>query len=298
MNALILPENELIVVKQLPIIQEQLREIKSRVDETVSETLAMECTEDTVKIIKEKRSELNKLAAAFEDKRKEVKKAVLSPYEDFEAVYKECVIDAFKHADGELKRRIAVVEDGVKDRKQEEVEAYFAEYAENLNIDFITFPAMNIKITLSDSVKKLKEQVKTALDKINADVTMINTLQDADEIMAEYKRTYDASNAIQTVHDRHKAIEDEKRRSEERRQAEATRIETERLVREKYEQIKKEEAVILPPVEKPIETVGKTVDKIEPQPIYSATFTVQGTIEQLKALKEFLINGGYKYDNQ
>ena len=119
---------------------------------------------------------------------------------------------------------------------------------------------------------------------------MINTLQDADEIMTEYKRTYDASHAIQTVHDRHRAIDDERKRSEERRQAEAARIESERLVKEKYEQIKKEE-VILPPIEKPVD---QTVDKTE-QPIYSATFTVQGTIEQLKALKEFLNNGGYKY---
>ena len=213
MNELVAPETELIVIEQLPIIKEQLRQIKTHVDGMVAEALALDCNEETVKAIKEKRAELNKTACAFEDKRKEVKKAVLAPYEEFEAVYKECVIDAFKKADNELKSRIAIVEDGVKQNKQDDVINYFAEYAVSVNLDFVRFEDLAIKITLSDSVKKLKEQVKTALDRIYADVIMINTLQDADEIMTEYKRTYDASNAIQTVHDRHRAIDDERKRS-------------------------------------------------------------------------------------
>ena len=45
---------QLIVIKQLPIIQEQLYMIKSQVEAVVAEALAMEVTEDTVVAIKDK----------------------------------------------------------------------------------------------------------------------------------------------------------------------------------------------------------------------------------------------------
>lgn len=303
--------DDLIVIKQLPIIQEQLRQIKDRVDETVEEALAMEVTEDTVKEIKKKRSELNQLATAFEDRRKEVKKAVLAPYDAFEAVYKECVIDAFKRADAELKVRIGTVESRVVAIKEADIIAYYAEYAQNLNLDFVKYEDMHITVKLSDSAKKLKEQIKMTLDRIHADAEMIQTLDDADEVMAEYRKTFDASAAIITVKNRHKAIEEEKRRAEERRAAEAARLEAERAAKERYEQLKRDAAEKMPQVEpitaavsvsapveqKPVEDGNGGAGKFsEPVETFAATFTVYGTIEQLKAVKEFLNNGGYKYE--
>lgn len=304
--------DELIVIKQLPIIQEQLVQIKSQVDATVAEALAMEVTEDTVKGIKERRAELNKLATAFEERRKEVKTAVLAPYEQFEAIYKECVINAFRHADAELKSRIATVEDGIKQRKETEVIAYYEEYAANFNLDFVSYKDMNINVRLSDSVKKLKEQIKTTLDTMFSDAEMISTMEHADEIMTEYKKTFNAASAVLTVTNRHKAIEEERKRAEERRQAEAARLEAERVAKERYEQMLKEQAaaalpqnepiaapvaVEVPQEQKPIEDGnGAYVKFTEPVETFSATFTVFGTIEQLKAVKTFLNDGGYKYE--
>ena len=40
-------ENNLIVVKQLPIIEDQLRQVKTSVDERVAQVLALACTEAT-----------------------------------------------------------------------------------------------------------------------------------------------------------------------------------------------------------------------------------------------------------
>ena len=40
-------ENNLIVVKQLPIIEDQLRQVKASVDERVAQVLALACTEAT-----------------------------------------------------------------------------------------------------------------------------------------------------------------------------------------------------------------------------------------------------------
>ena len=57
--------NELIVIEQLPVIKEQLKLASAEVDKKVEEAMALVCTEDNVKIIKEVRASLNKEAKVF-----------------------------------------------------------------------------------------------------------------------------------------------------------------------------------------------------------------------------------------
>lgn len=97
---------ELIVVKQLPEIEERLRTVKESVDRRVADALAMVCTEETVQAVKAERAKLNQEFAILEDQRKAAKKAVLEPYEQFEKTYKECVSDAFRRADADLKKKL------------------------------------------------------------------------------------------------------------------------------------------------------------------------------------------------
>lgn len=312
-TAMVAPETtgeaaQLIVIKQLPIIQEQLYMIKSQVEAVVAEALALEVTEDTVIAIKDKRAELNKMFAAFEERRKEVKKAVLAPYDAFEEAFKECITVPFKGADAELKSRIAFVENGVKDGKRAEVAAYFAEYAESLDIDFVTFDDMNLKVNLSDSKKKLQTSAKAFLDGIESGMKMIATFQEhSDEIMAEFKHNgYDASAAVVTISNRHKAIEREQAIAEERKQREAERAAHEaRLQAEmdaqakampQNEPISAPVSVEAPTEQKPVEDGnGVPAEFTTPQDTFAMTFTVTGTLDELRAVKKFLIDGGYKY---
>lgn len=70
-------ENNLIVVKQLPIIEDQLRQVKASVDARVAQALALACTEETYKDVKKARAELNKEFQDLEARRREVKKRFL-----------------------------------------------------------------------------------------------------------------------------------------------------------------------------------------------------------------------------
>lgn len=70
-------ENNLIVVKQLPIIEDQLRQVKASVDERVAQVLALACTEATYKDVKKARAELNKEFQDLEARRREVKRPSL-----------------------------------------------------------------------------------------------------------------------------------------------------------------------------------------------------------------------------
>lgn len=273
----------IIEVKQLPIIVEQLQEVKAEVTAKVEQALSLVCTEDTVKDVKKVRSELNKELKDYEERRKAVKTAIMKPYNDFEEIYKDCISDTYKKADTELKGKIDSVENELKEKKRKEVWYYFEELCEANSLDFITFENANINVTLSASMKSLKEQAKAFVDKIVDDLNLIDTQEHKDEILYEYKQSLNVSNAITTVANRYKAIEEAKAREEERKAREQAEAEATAKVESVVE-------AVAPPTVEPI------APPVEEEKTYTLKFTVRGTMPQLKALKEFLNNGGYDYE--
>lgn len=276
-------ENNIIQVKQLPIIVEQLHEVKAEVTAKVEQALSLVCTEDTVKDVKKVRSELNKELKDYEERRKAVKKAIMTPYEQFETVYKDCISDTYKKADTELKGKIDSVENELKEEKKAEVKGYFDEYLTATGIDFVTFENAHINVTLSASMKSLKEQAKAFIDKIVDDLNVINTQEHKDDILYEYKASLNVSAAITTVTNRYKAIEAAKAREEERKAREQAEAEAAAKVESVVE-------AVVPPTVEPI------APPVEEEKTYTLKFTVRGTMPRLKALKEFLNNGGYDYE--
>lgn len=285
--------NELIVIRQLPIIEDQLRTIHDTVLARVEDVLAMECTEETYKEVKKARSELNAQYRALEERRKEVKAQVEAPYKKFEAVYKACAGDLFSAADKQLAAKIAAVENGLKQKKAEQVYAYFDEYRESLGIpaDMVAF---GITVTLSASLKALKAQAKDYLDRVRGDLDMIATQEYKDEILVEYRKHLNASQAITAVVNRHAAIERERRMREEMAATAERKQEAVEAVREVVEAEQQPEPTPEPTIMPPV-VVERTEDA-EPPKQYSTAFRVTGTIEQLKALKNFLVDGGFTYE--
>ena len=106
--------NELIVVKQLPIIQERLKELSTEIDKKVENAKSLICTEETVKEVKQVRADMNKEFKDLEVQRKLVKEQVLAPYMQFEDIYKQYVSDKYKNADIELKNKVDSIENELK----------------------------------------------------------------------------------------------------------------------------------------------------------------------------------------
>lgn len=282
------PETNLIVVKQLPIIEEQLREIKQRFMVASEEALAMECTEETLQEVRKRRAEISKVFNALEEKRKEAKKAILAPYEAFEQVYRECVTEIYAPCDKQLATKIREVEDGLKAQKRADVEDYFNEYCVSKQIDFLSFDRLGINITLNASKKSLREQVKAFLDKVADELLLIETQDNSSEILVEYKSSLNVAQAITLVSNRHKAIESEKRKKED---AMLLAEEKEKAVAKVEKAV---EAVLPPKAETPD---NNQLDHIASK-MYQVSFTVTAAIDKIRALKEFLIKGDYQYDQQ
>lgn len=296
-------DNQLIVIRQLPIIEEQLRQVKAGIEARVSEALSLACTEETYKEVKKARAELNKEYAELEQRRKEVKAAILTPYQEFEALYKECAGDIYSAADAQLKARIAEVETGLRQERLDEVLIYFEEYRQQLGIseDLVSFTRSGIKITLSESRKALRLKAKCFLDHIAGDLALIETQEHKDEILVEYHRTLNASQAITAVSNRHKAMEEERRRREATAAAQAARAEAQAKVEAAVAEDAPAPApvpapaAVQPPVAAAAEPDGPTARPADEE-LYATTFRVIGTKARLKALKVFLNEGGYQYE--
>ena len=271
---------DLIIIKQLPQIEEHLKELSIEVEQKVENAKSLICTEENVKTIKEVRADLNKEFKEVEKQRKTVKEQVLAPYMQFEEVYKQYISDKYRSADNDLKQKINLVEKELKEHKEQEIRDYFEEYKTANNIGFITYGQARINVTLSASMKSLKEQAKQFIDKIVDDLKLIETQEHKTEILVEYKQTLNVSQAITSVTNRFKAIEEEKKKIEQEKELQKFVVDTAK------ESDKYNEQIILnsPSVEEKTEE------------ILTLKFTVRGTRTKLRELKQFLESGGYDYE--
>ena len=287
-------QSQLIVVKQIPVIIEKLESVKAEIEHKVNVACSMVCTDENYKEVKKLRSALNKEFAEFETQRKAVKSEVMTPYEHFESVYKDCISDPYKQAESTLKGTIEAFEQGLKREKYEKSEAYFDEYSQALGIDFVKFEQVGLNITRAVTVKKLRETVKSFLDKVMDDIKLIAVQEHKDEILYEYKQTLNVSAAITSVTERYKAIE-----------AERARAEAEQLERKKAELNEQINIKEYEPFTANVPTeVAAPLEEEQPamadKKIYPLSFTVYGTKTQLKdfalAVKQLINERGLKYE--
>lgn len=152
-------------------------------------------TEDSIKQAKADRAALNKFITALEDKRKEVKKQCLQPYEAFEKQMKELVAivnEPVQLIDSQVK----AYEDKQKADKLEKIQEFWegTEHPEWLKCNQI-FDQQWLKTTFS--MKKVQESITERLIQIESDVATISSLPEFSfEATEVYKQTLDLNRAI------------------------------------------------------------------------------------------------------
>ena len=284
----------LIVVKQLPIIEEHLMNMAGDVDMQVAAALSLICTEDTVKVVKKTRADLNKQFAELEEQRKAVRAADLDPYDRFQQVYDKCVSSKFKLADANLKNKIDDVEDVLRDQKEANVREYYMEKAASLHVDpeQIPFERACIKITLSASEKSLREACDAFLGRIAADLAMIEHQEFRDEILVEFRKCLSGSQAVTAVLNHHRQIEEERERA-------AKRAAAEEAAQQHAQEVRRSAAVLHEALSAPVEAAPQET----PAPVHQeaeatlkATFTAYGTRQQLAGLKNYMKENGIRYE--
>lgn len=291
MEELEVKENELIVVRQLPVIEDRLDEAFVAVQDRLNAMSNLVVTEANYKELKKTRADLNKELGELDSLRKNVKAKIEAPYKRFEGGAYKRLSDAYKDAIGKLDGEIKDVEGGLKTQKQKELLAYWEEYRQSLGLDSaIADPKRSgIKVGLSVSMNSLKMQARDYLDRIDGDLKMIDTLDNADEVLAEYRISLNVTDAVRVVDDRNKRVMDERIRRLAEEESKRAREAAEKAV---DEAIKEDEVVVTPTVSADPEATEETQEKT-----LTTAFRVSGTLAMLKELKAFLVNGGYKFES-
>ncbi len=267
--------NELITLEQLPIIKYHLEQLSVEIKDKVARATSLVVNDDTVKDVKQVRAELNKEFTELETQRKQVKQAIMSKYDEFEEIYKENVSNLYKNADAELKEKIDNVENQLKLEKQEEIEMFANQHFEINNIEqIVNFDDIGLNITLSASMKSLKEQVIAFCEKIVNDLKLIELEEYKDEILIEYKQNKDFSKSKLDVIARHKQLEEIQKQQEIKR-----------------EEKNQEEQII-----EKVEEIIAPKEVIEDDEILTVTFTITDTKEKILKVREFMKKEGIKYE--
>lgn len=266
--------NEIIKIQHLPEIFEQLEKVGKFVDEKLKGVTDLKATDANKSNLKDKRTEINNTLSILEDKRKEIKKAIETPYDVFNAKYIKEVKEKLENASKTLTGKINFIEDTQKKAKEQVLREFFEEYKVSKNIDFVDFEQMHLNIILNTTEVKYKNDIVKFLDKVSDELDLINLQSSKEEIMYEYKKTLDLANSIKIVQERKMAIE---RAAEENAKREL-------LAKQQQENITEVKRVLTTPI------------KEVKEEIYQLTFTVRGTKNQLVLLKNFLNDGGYEYE--
>ena len=289
----------LITVQQLPVIvYERLESVGQEIDKRIA-ALDLDkqlVTEDTKKAVKDTRAMLNKELDNFEEQRKHIKEQVVAPYEAFEKAYKSFIKVKYEKADGILKVKIDEFDRKLKSDKEARIRAYFTELCQSNNIDFLPFERLCLNIRLNDTDKSLKDIVNTYIDNVVKSLEFIESLTDPDEykaeILTDYKQTLDVMIAINNAKYR-----------KQQREAELARIEAQKAAAEQARLAAEVKAKEVAPLQAPQEVKSEeriVKNEAVPAPqevvpnLVVTNFVVQGTMEQLRALKAYILSNNIK----
>ena len=155
-------------------------------------------TEDGIKAAKQDRADLNKLREAIEAKRKEVKKACMAPYTEFEAKVKELVqlVDApIAAIDGQLKQ----YEEKRRADKRAEAAAIYEETVGELR-SILPFDKLwrDEWYNTAWSMKKIREAIVAAEDKAASDLEVLSTVESefSEAVRLKYLEALDLNAAL------------------------------------------------------------------------------------------------------
>ena len=209
-------------------------QLKTELAEKLTYYKNLVVTEDSIKSAKTDRATLNKLRTALDDKRKEVKKDCLTPYEDFERRVKE-LIGMIDEPITAIDNQIKVFDEQKKQEKQQEINDF---YLANINDLFDLLPLLKISnpkwLNAGYKVADIEKEITDTIFKVGNDIKIIKAFGVACEqqMLDKYLATLDMSAAMtektrwEEQQKRLKEYEESQRKAKEEAERKASEIRT------------------------------------------------------------------------
>ncbi len=275
------------------VIEYNHEELKSELSEQLQKYKNIVVTEDSIKEFKADKVNLNRLKTALEDKRKEVKKQCLQPYENFEKNIKELVMlieEPIKVIDSQLKE----IENKKKEEKANEIEKI---YYENIGVFEPLVPLskvfnskwLNTTYKLNDIISEIKE-LKI---KLESDLQIIEGLNSEFEqqIKDKFFETLDISKALQE-NTRLKEFKEKQKMMEQQKERQVRQFLEQQAKETQNQKVKVEQQKI---EEEQQQIEERQLEQQSTENLQVLDFRVWVTSMQKMLLKEFLVENNIKY---
>jgi len=281
--------------------------IKEQLAVMVSQYAGLVFTEDSKAAAKKTVAELRRLKKDIDDRRKEIKKQWLLPYEKFEAEVKELLAIVDGPID-QINEQVEAFEQKRLKEREIEIKMIYAEEIGDLS-DFI--PLYRIRDekwnNISTSTKAIKKAMAETIAATRAGKLAIESMQ-SDAVPAalkKYQTTLDLTGAINYINQYEAQRAEVLRREAERLQREEEQrhqAEIERVRREERQRIAEEERIRREAETKAIEDI-KVVDEVSAAPLTApdsqkAIYTVVGTKSELQELEMAMTSLGLYFERK
>lgn len=256
------------------------KELMESVVATLQNYEGITYTDKQIGEAKKDRANLNAFSIALNKERIRIQKIYMTPCDLFKKQVDE-VINKVTETCGKIDAQIVAYEQKEKEKKRKEILDYFdatiGDFADFVSFERIFNPRW---LNVSVSIKSIKEEIDAFVQKTRGAMTTIDAFDEADRdfIRSFYFKTLDFGSAMAEYQRLKKQREDAilyKQQQEERARIEA----------ERQEASKPKESPKIAPTSHETPRVEKMVVK----------FGVEGTVEEIKALKKFLTDNNIKY---
>lgn len=306
-------------------------QITNVVENFISQYTGLVYTEDQMREAKKDRAILNAMKTNISNRRIQVKKELMAPYEVFEAEVKE-VVAKIDEPIAMIDKQLTAYEEKLKEDKKSELVEYFKETVGELE-SVLTFDMIfNVKwLNKTASIKSCKDEISQEITKTETDIKFMDTM-----IPEKYRgyakdfyfRNKRSMTAVLSEVGRMKEVdrkkeEEEKRQKEEREEAERLRKAQEEAANAERERIKKlqeedeTEKIINQTNESATDMMEEKLSEEkdseennniqsqsqntsnesirEDKKIYKSSFTIRGTKAQILAVKDFMIANNIEF---
>lgn len=184
----------------LPPVQWNYDELKQQLTEGLAAYKGRVYTDDTITQAKKDRAALNKLAAAIDDKRKDMKARYLQPYQEFEMQAKE-LAQMVKDQSAEIDVQVKVYEQKRKDEKLESIKELYAAVIGKL-APLVPYEKLHEPkwLNVTASMTTITDEMGAKIEQAAAGLKAIDELglEDdiAEQVQGVFLRDFDLSAAI------------------------------------------------------------------------------------------------------
>lgn len=296
------------VVQTAGIINVDFGSIESQLSKKMDEYNGLVFTEDKKKDAKADLAELRKYKKAVNDRKSEVKKAYMEPYNQFEAKVKkliELIDEPINYIDGQVKE---FEEKRIREKRAEIKKIYEEIVPEDLQ-DYIPLECIygSKWDNAGTTMKSIKQEIMDAVSKAESDISVIKGMNSdkVEDALNLYMSTRNLVTAVKFINDyeaRKREILDRQAKVKEEREAALKQEEIDRIRKEERERIAKEDRIKQDAKKEAVEEL-KTVDEQAARPLSSADskkviYTVVATDDELQEIEMALTSLGVYFERK